>query len=134
MNATKITTAEKLIANGGDCAGVSCSDCPYGKERKWCSPDTRTERVEWFKNYLTREEKAEQEPVEEISDQEPDKPEYYKGHRFDALDVAAEWNLDLHSAMVVEYIYRAGKDSTSQVRDLKKARDFLDRKIKLIGG
>lgn len=62
-------------------------------------------------------------------------PEYYGGkdNPYEVIKVIEVWGLGFHLGNVVKYIGRLGKKDPSKVlEDLKKARNYLDRKIELI--
>lgn len=55
----------------------------------------------------------------------------------EVIDVAEKFNLDMHLFNVIKYTLRAGKKGTgveAEVEDLKKARQYLNRKINLLEG
>lgn len=58
-------------------------------------------------------------------------PEHYGGadNPYEAIKVIEAWELDFHLGNVAKYISRAGKKDDI-LQDLKKARWYLDRKIK----
>lgn len=61
------------------------------------------------------------------------KPDYYKSKSGqDALDVIADFNMDFLMGNVFKYIVRAGKKSKNTIEDLNKAKEYIDRKIKLL--
>ena len=60
-------------------------------------------------------------------------PAHYGGENnpYEAIKVIEAWNLDFHLGNTVKYISRAGiKPGESQLKDLKKALWYLERKIK----
>lgn len=60
-------------------------------------------------------------------------PSHYGGkdNPYEAIKVIEAWGLDFCLGNTVKYIARAGKkDIAPTVEDLKKARWYLDRKIK----
>jgi hypothetical protein len=60
-------------------------------------------------------------------------PEHYGGadNIYEAIKVINAWNLDFCLGNTVKYISRAGKkDNNSLLQDLKKARWYIDYKIK----
>lgn len=60
-------------------------------------------------------------------------PSYYARYKFSAVDAIDEWGLDFYLGQVVKYVQRAGKKPTEPVlRDLMKARWYLERKIRLL--
>ena len=55
----------------------------------------------------------------------------------EVIDVAEKFKLDMHLFNVVKYVLRAGKKGegkASEIEDLKKARQYLNRKINLLEG
>lgn len=58
-------------------------------------------------------------------------PEHYGGadNPYEAIKVIEAWGLDFYLGNVAKYISRAGKKDDI-LQDLKKARWYLDRKIK----
>jgi hypothetical protein len=60
-------------------------------------------------------------------------PEHYGGSEnvYEAIKVIENWDLDFHLGNTVKYISRAGKKGVNkELEDLKKAKFYLDRKIK----
>lgn len=60
-------------------------------------------------------------------------PEHYGGasNIYEAIKVITAWNLDFCLGNSIKYISRAGKkDNNTVVQDLKKARWYIDYKIK----
>jgi hypothetical protein len=59
-------------------------------------------------------------------------PKHYGGDTpYEAIKVIEAWELDFCLGNTVKYISRAGKkDPAKELEDLKKARWYLDRKIK----
>jgi hypothetical protein len=61
------------------------------------------------------------------------KPNYYKSKSGqDALDVIADFDMDFLMGNVFKYIVRACKKSKDTIEDLNKAKEYIDRKIKLL--
>lgn len=57
-------------------------------------------------------------------------PSYYCG-KIEVIDFIEEYSLGFHLGNSVKYIARAGrKDPKKEVEDLRKARWYLDRRIK----
>ncbi len=55
--------------------------------------------------------------------------EHYKNLNPQPIEVIENWELDFHLANVLKYISRAGKkEGESELKDLEKARVYLDRK------
>jgi len=66
---------------------------------------------------------------------------YMEGRRFGPTDVAEEWGLALHEGYALKYISRAGRKvydgmtaDESRIRDLEKAVEFLQRRLRLLRG
>ena len=60
-------------------------------------------------------------------------PKHYGGkdNEYEAIKVIEAWELDFHLGNTVKYISRAGKKGVNkELEDLKKAKFYLDRKIK----
>lgn len=71
----------------------------------------------------------------DIAQEAVDHPLYYGGAEnvYEAIRVIEAWGLDFCLGNTVKYISRAGKkDPAKEVEDLKKARWYLDRRIKQI--
>ena len=62
------------------------------------------------------------------------KPNYYKSKSGqDVLDVIADFDMDFLMGNTFKYIVRAGKkDSATVLEDLNKAKEYIDRKIKML--
>ena len=66
-----------------------------------------------------------------------ERPEYYSPDTYEVWDVADAWGLDKCAYLfnVLKYIARAGKKSKdTELEDLKKARNYLNRKIDQLDG
>lgn len=64
-------------------------------------------------------------------------PTYYSPDSYEVWDVADAWGLDKCAYLfnVLKYIARAGKKSKdTELEDLKKARNYLNRKIDQLDG
>lgn len=61
-------------------------------------------------------------------------PHHYGGaaSKYEAIKIIEACNLGFHLGNVLKYILRAGKKSSLELEDLKKARWYLDRYIKNI--
>jgi copper homeostasis protein CutC len=60
-------------------------------------------------------------------------PAHYIRLTPEPLDVIEAWGLEHHEANIVKYLARAGhKDPTKRIEDLKKAAEYLRRKIKIL--
>lgn len=58
-------------------------------------------------------------------------PAHYNHSEIEPIKAIEAWNLGFHLGNVIKYIARAGhKDPSKEIEDLKKARFYLDRKIK----
>lgn len=63
------------------------------------------------------------------------KPAHYTFSGIEVIDAIEAWELGFHLGNCVKYIARAGrKDPAKECEDLMKARYFLDRKIRMLGG
>ena len=59
-------------------------------------------------------------------------PPHYTFGKIEVLNAIADWGLDYHRGNVVKYMVRAGKkDPDKMIEDLRKARFYIDRLIKL---
>jgi len=56
-------------------------------------------------------------------------PERYGNDTYSPINVIEAWNLGFHLGNVIKYIGRLGKKD-APLQELKKARWYLDRKIK----
>ena len=55
---------------------------------------------------------------------------YCEGRKFEPKDVIRDWNLNFNLGNAVKYISRNGrKEGESSLKDLKKARQYLDFEI-----
>ena len=62
-------------------------------------------------------------------------PKHYTDGKIEVIDFIEDKNLNFHRGNAVKYISRAGKkDPTKEIEDLKKARWYIDREIKRLGG
>lgn len=64
-------------------------------------------------------------------------PQHYGGadNPYEAIKVIEAWSLGFCLGNAVKYISRAGKkDPAAEVEDLKKARWYIDRAIRNLGG
>lgn len=63
-------------------------------------------------------------------------PDHYGGadSKYEVIKIIEAYNLGFHIGNVIKYLLRAGKKTSSQLEDLKKARWYLDRYIKNIEG
>lgn len=61
------------------------------------------------------------------------KPNYYKSKSGqDVINIIADFNMDFLMGNVFKYIVRAGIKSDNTIEDLNKAKEYIDRKIKLL--
>jgi len=59
-------------------------------------------------------------------------PPHYTFGKIEVLEAIEDWGLDYHRGNVVKYMVRAGKkDPDKMIEDLRKARFYIDRLIKL---
>ena len=58
-------------------------------------------------------------------------PSHYNHHKYEAIDVIEDWELNFNLGNVVKYISRAPYKGNS-LEDLKKALFYLDREVKRI--
>jgi len=67
----------------------------------------------------------------EVLENDVARPEHYTSGKIEAIDVIEDKELGFHLGNVVKYVLRAGKKAeNSEIKDLKKARWYLDRYIK----
>lgn len=71
-----------------------------------------------------------------MSDSNPIEPDHYRTLNPEPLDVIEAWELDFHDAQVIKYLARAGRKGGEDKRleDMMKARYYLNRKIRKLGG
>lgn len=62
------------------------------------------------------------------------KPDYYKSKSGqDVIDVIADFDMDFLIGNTFKYIVRSGKKNVEEdIKDLEKAKEYIDRKIKLL--
>lgn len=62
------------------------------------------------------------------------KPDYYKSKSGqDVIDIIADFDMDFLMGNTFKYIVRAGKKNIEEdIKDLEKAKEYIDRKIKLL--
>lgn len=58
-------------------------------------------------------------------------PAHYTFGKIEVLDAIEDWGLDYHRGNILKYIVRAGKKGDKLIEDLRKARFYLDRYIRL---
>lgn len=63
------------------------------------------------------------------------KPSHYKAGSFDVIAFCQYHNLSFDVGNVIKYVTRAGKkEGNSELQDLTKAMEFLQRRIKFVKG
>ena len=63
------------------------------------------------------------------------KPNHYKAGEFDVIKFCQIHNIGFELGNVIKYVTRAGrKENNSELQDLLKAREFLNRRIKYLKG
>ena len=63
------------------------------------------------------------------------KPNHYKAGEFDVIKFCQIHNIGFELGNVIKYSTRAGKkENNSELQDLLKAREFLNRRIKYLKG
>ena len=63
------------------------------------------------------------------------KPSHYKAGEFDVIKFCQVHNIGFELGNVIKYSTRAGKkENNSELQDLLKAREFLNRRIKYLRG
>lgn len=61
------------------------------------------------------------------------KPKHYKTNSIDVIDICKILSLNFNRGNILKYISRAGKkENESELKDLLKAKDYLEREIKHI--
>jgi hypothetical protein len=72
--------------------------------------------------------------VSEAAPEAVEHPSHYGGDSvYEVIKVIEAWDLNFHLGNTVKYIARAGhKDPSKELEDLKKAKFYLDRQIKLM--
>lgn len=56
---------------------------------------------------------------------------HYKTNSIDVIDVCKLYSLNFNKGNILKYVCRAGKkENESEIKDLKKALDYLKREIK----
>ena len=58
-------------------------------------------------------------------------PAHYTFGKIEVLDAIEDWGLDYHRGNILKYLVRAGKKGDKLIEDLRKARFYLDRYIRL---
>lgn len=62
-------------------------------------------------------------------------PDYYEGSRkFKPYQVIRDWGLNFNEGCVVKYVARKDKPNESRLKDLIKARNYLDFEIEAVKG
>ena len=63
------------------------------------------------------------------------KPNHYKAGEFDVISFCQIHDINFELGNVIKYVTRAGrKENNSELQDLFKAREFLNRRIKYLRG
>jgi len=63
------------------------------------------------------------------------KPNHYKAGEFDVIKFCQIHDINFELGNVIKYVTRAGKkENNSELQDLYKAREFLNRRIKYLRG
>ena len=63
------------------------------------------------------------------------KPNHYKSGGFDVISFCQIHEINFELGNVIKYVTRAGKkENNSELQDLLKAREFLNRRIKYLKG
>ena len=63
------------------------------------------------------------------------KPNHYKAGEFDVIAFCQYHNLSFDIGNIIKYITRAGKkEGNSELQDLNKAMEYLNRRIKFVKG
>lgn len=67
------------------------------------------------------------------SDEIANPPHYCEGRTYEPKDVIHDWDLNFNLGNVVKYISRNGrKTGESKIKDLRKARQYLDFEIEAL--
>ena len=70
-----------------------------------------------------------------ISDSTPTPDYYISGRKYEPRKVIDDWGLDWELGSALKYISRAGrKPGNSTLKDLWKAKDFINFEIEKLGG
>ena len=61
-------------------------------------------------------------------------PPHYGGEKtYEVIKVLEAWNIDFHLGSAIKYIYRSGKKNVkTEIKDLEKAKWYIQRKIDLL--
>ena len=123
-----MTTEDKRRAIENFCNTRRCYLCPLvGKKR--CSSSSATseeidENYEIIKSYKDDNENV---PAGDIVN----RPAHYTDGKIEVIEFIEDKRLGFCLGNVVKYVARAGKkDPTKEVEDLKKAKWYLERRIK----
>lgn len=125
-----MTIDEKRKITLAFCDEMACENCPLTKE-KWSIPV--------FNGCLNISRSPEEDldraiaiinGVESASDP-VNRPSHYTDGKIEVIDFIEDKNLGFCLGNAIKYIARAGKkDPTKEVEDLKKARWYIERRIK----
>lgn len=61
------------------------------------------------------------------------RPDHYKGKRFDVIDIIEEFDLGFNLGNTTKYVLRAGKKDDI-IQDLEKAKWYIEREITRLKG
>lgn len=62
-------------------------------------------------------------------------PSHYTYGKIEVIEVIEAWGLNFHRGNAVKYIARAGKKNPEkEIEDLQKAKWYIEREIKRLGG
>ena len=60
-------------------------------------------------------------------------PSHYQGHKYEAIAIIQDYDLNFCLGNVLKYLLRAGrKDPTKKLEDLRKAKQYLEFEIEAI--
>lgn len=72
---------------------------------------------------------------DEDDEDEVEAPSHYTRCKPEPIDVIARWRLTFNRGNVVKYLVRAGyKDDTEELKDLRKALQYLQHEIRVVEG
>lgn len=54
---------------------------------------------------------------------------YYCAGGYEVIDVIEAFNLNFNRGNAAKYIFRAGRKSSNELEDLRKAKDYIEREI-----
>ena len=127
-----MTIEEKRQAISNFCSSRWCIDCPL-RSKKRCFSDSATSK-EIDENYeiiTSYKDDNENIPANDIVN----RPAHYTDGKIEVIEFIEDKRLGFCLGNVVKYVARAGKkDPTKEVEDLKKAKWYLERRIKELEG